>query len=61
VPKRVKEPTAALGLSDAEIELANRIDGRWDLLSLIRSANIREAEALLAFAHLAEVGVVALE
>lgn len=60
VPKRVKEPTAALGLSDAEIELANRVDGRWDLLSLIRSANVREAEALLAFARLAEVGVVEL-
>ncbi len=60
VPRRVKEPTVAMGLSDAEIELASRIDGRWDLLSLIRSANVREAEALLAFAHLAEVGVVEL-
>ena len=48
------------GFADAEIELAARVDGRWDLLSLIRSANIREAEALLAFAHLAEVGVVEL-
>jgi hypothetical protein len=61
VPKRVKEPSTALGLSDAEVELANRVDGRWDLLSLIRAANLREAEALLAFAHLAEVGVVALD
>jgi hypothetical protein len=60
VPKRVKEPSTAMGLSDAEVELANRVDGRWDLLSLIRSANVREAEALLAFAHLAEVGVVEL-
>jgi hypothetical protein len=60
VPKRVKKPTATLGLTDAEIELANRIDGRWDLLSLIRAANMREAEALLAFAHLAEVGVIDL-
>lgn len=60
VPKRVKEPDGAQGLSDAEIELARRVDGRWDLLSLIRSANIREAEAVLAFAHLAEVGVVEL-
>ncbi len=49
-----------LSLSDAEIELARRVDGRWDLLSLIRSASVREAEALLAFAHLAEVGVVEL-
>lgn len=60
VPRKVKEPTPALGLSDAEIELAARVDGCWDLLSLVRSANIREAEALLAFAHLAEVGVLEL-
>lgn len=60
VPKRVREPSPGLGLSPAEIELASRIDGRWDLLSLIKSASIREAEALLAFAHLAEVGVVEL-
>jgi hypothetical protein len=49
-----------LSLTDAEMELAARVDGRWDLLSLIRSASVREAEALLAFAHLAEVGVVEL-
>jgi hypothetical protein len=49
-----------LGLSRAEIDLAGRVDGRWDSLSLIRSAPVREAEALLAFAHLAEVGVVDL-
>jgi DNA-binding Lrp family transcriptional regulator len=60
VPRRVKEPSVELGLSEAEVELAYRIDGRWDLLSLIRAANIREAEALLAFAHLAELGVVEL-
>ena len=60
VPKRVKEATTSLGLSQAEVDLAQRIDGRWDLLSLVRSAGIREAEALLAFAHLAEVGVVDL-
>ena len=60
VPRRVKEPTHALGLSDTEIELAARVDGCWDLLSLIKAANVREAEALLAFAHLAEVGVLEL-
>lgn len=64
VPRRVREvapaQAAELGLSAAELELAQRVDGRWDLLSLIRSANMREAEALLAFAHLAEVGVVEL-
>lgn len=60
VPRRVREPSQALGLSAAEVELAGRVDGRWDLLSLIKSASIREAEALLAFAHLAEIGVVEL-
>ena len=63
VPRRIMDvtlPAPELGLSDAEIELAERVDGRWDLLSLIRSASVREAEALLAFAHLAEVGVVDL-
>lgn len=60
VPKRVREPSPSLGLTEAEIELANRVDGRWDLLSLIRSANVREAEALLAFSRLAELGVVDL-
>ena len=60
VPKRVREPSEELGLTDDEIALANRVDGRWDLLSLVRSAPVREAEALLAFAHLAEIGVVEL-
>jgi hypothetical protein len=60
IPKRIREPTKDLNLGDAEIELALRVDGRWDLLSLIRSSTIRESEALLAFAHLAEVGVVEL-
>jgi hypothetical protein len=63
VPKRLREignDGEALGLTRGEIDLAARVDGRWDLLSLIRSASVREAEALLAFAHLAEVGVVDL-
>jgi hypothetical protein len=60
VPKRIRPPGPEHGLSATELELANRIDGRWDLLSLIKSAGVREAEALLAFAHLAEVGIVEL-
>jgi hypothetical protein len=60
VPKRLRAPAPEHGLNATELELANRIDGRWDLLSLIKSAGVREAEALLAFAHLAEVGVVEL-
>jgi hypothetical protein len=63
VPRRIKDlgiATDDLALTEVEIELANRVDGRWDLLSLIRSASVREAEALLAFARLAEAGVVEL-
>jgi hypothetical protein len=60
IPKRVREPTPELGLSADEIAIAARVDGRWDLLSLVRAAPVREAEALLAFAHLAEAGIVEL-
>lgn len=60
VPKRLRAPGPELGLSATELDLANRVDGRWDLLSLVKSAGVREAEALLAFAHLAEVGIVEL-
>jgi hypothetical protein len=60
VPKRLRAPAPDHGLNAIELELANRVDGRWDLLSLVKSAGVREAEALLAFAHLAEVGVVEL-
>jgi hypothetical protein len=59
VPRRLEHAPKA-ELSPAEQELADRVDGRWDLLSLIRSASVREAEALLAFSRLAEVGVVDL-
>jgi hypothetical protein len=64
VPKKLREITNEIrlehNLSTAEVELAARVDGCWDLLSLVKSASVREAEALLAFAHLAEVGVVEL-
>lgn len=60
IPRRIRAPAPEHSLSATELELANRIDGRWDLLSLVKSAGVREAEALLAFARLAEVGVVEL-
>ena len=64
VPKKLRDVTNEVriehNLSPAEVELAARVDGRWDLLSLVKSASVREAEALLAFARLAEVGVVEL-
>jgi hypothetical protein len=60
VPRR---PTGApaldtFPLTPLERELADRVDGRWDLLSLVRSASAREAEALLALARLTELGLV---
>lgn len=58
VPRRVRDVPASLG--EVERELAECVDGRWDLVSLIKSASVREAEALLAFARLAEAGVVEL-
>lgn len=64
VPKRSGDITAELQaahhLTQAEIDLASRVDGRWDLMSLIQSAPVRQAEALLGFARLAEAGVIDL-
>jgi hypothetical protein len=59
-PALTPERATALGLTETEVELAGRVDGCWDLLSLVRSAPVREAEALLGFARLAEVGVLDL-
>lgn len=65
IPKR-KKPLDKLvagkdsGLIEGDLELAARVDGRWDLLSLVRSSGIREADALLSFSRLAEAGVIEL-
>lgn len=61
VPKKLREPDATMSLSAGELELARRVDGRWDLLSLVRTSSMREADALLAFTRLAECGVVELD
>jgi Domain of unknown function (DUF4388) len=62
IPRLKRSPAeiAQLDLSELERRLVHRIDGRWDLLSLIRTASVREAEALLALARLADRGVVEL-
>lgn len=49
-----------LDLSDAERYLARRIDGRWDLLSLMRISPLRDVEALLTFKRLADRGIIEL-
>jgi hypothetical protein len=50
-----------LQLSAEERYLIGRIDGRWDLLSLMRVSPLREVEALITFQRLAERGVISLE
>lgn len=49
-----------LELSDTERYLAGRIDGRWDLLSLMRASPLREVEALIIFKRLADRGIISL-
>lgn len=60
VPRRTRVSPDEVALTAAEREIATRVDGRWDLLTLVRSATIREADALMAFARLAELGVIEL-
>jgi Domain of unknown function (DUF4388) len=60
VPRRTGVSPDSVDLTPAEREVALRVDGRWDLLTLVRSATIREADALMAFARLAELGVIEL-
>ncbi len=64
VPRRVRDISQLdpgdQGLIELDLELAQRVDGRWDLLSLVKASGVREAEALLAFARLADAGVVEL-
>lgn len=62
VPKLLIEPDelAKLKFNDNERYLIGRIDGHWDLLSLIRISPIREVDALLTFKRLHERGVIEL-
>ena len=47
-------------LSEAERYLAGRVDGRWDLLSLMRGSQLRELDALITFKRLADRGIISL-
>lgn len=62
VPRLLKNPDEldALDMSDTERYLAGRIDGRWDLLSLMRISPVREVEALIIFKRLADRGIISL-
>lgn len=62
VPRLLKsaEELDATILSETERYLVGRIDGRWDLLSLMRVAPLREVEVLITFKQLADRGIVSL-
>lgn len=58
VPKRTGTAPLPTHLSELHHELYQRIDGCWDVLSIIRGASAREAEAICALAELTQIGVV---
>ncbi|MCB9570684.1 MAG: DUF4388 domain-containing protein [Kofleriaceae bacterium] len=58
--RRSPEELDAADLSDIERRLAHRVDGRWDLLSLVRTSPFGEVQTLLAIAALADRGIIAL-
>lgn len=62
VPKLLKQQSelAAMDLDEAERYLTGRIDGRWDLLSLMRAAPLRQLDVLLTCKRLADRGIIAL-
>jgi hypothetical protein len=62
VPRLLKsrDELAGIDLSAAERYLAGRVDGRWDLLSLMRVAPLREVETLITFKRLADRGIISL-
>ena len=62
VPKLAVDKSELEGydLSDHERYLVGRVDGHWDLLSLMRLSPIREVDALLTFKRLHERGIIEL-
>jgi hypothetical protein len=47
-------------LSTLQSELLAKVDGYWDLLSILRSSNARETEAIMAFDKLRELQLIEL-
>lgn len=62
VPKLLvpREDLVTLAMSESERYLASRVDGRWDLFSLMRMSRLREVEALITFKRLADRGIISL-
>jgi hypothetical protein len=57
---RARDEILAEELTPGERALVSRIDGRWDVMTLIRSAPYGEADALLGLEKLAARGLVKL-
>lgn len=55
-----RQEIEGMELSDAERYLAGRVDGRWDLLSLMKGSQLRELDALITFKRLADRGIISL-
>ncbi len=62
VPRLLKSKSEleTMEMTDSERYLAGRIDGHWDLLSLMRVSPLREVEALITFKRLADRGIISL-
>lgn len=58
---RPREEIYGESLSPGERALVGRIDGRWDVMSLLRAGPFGEADALLGLSRLAARGLVTLE
>lgn len=58
---RRREEIDRLELSPQERYVVGRVDGRWDLLSLLEVSAMRPLDTLVAFHRLAERGILSLE
>lgn len=55
-----RDELEGLDMTESERYLAGRVDGRWDLLSLMRASSLRDVDALITFKRLADRGIISL-
>src|SRR5262249_8805266 len=60
VPRALRPPEDVDCLSTEEKYLLGRVDGHWDLMTLLRGTTLREVEALVTLQKLATKGLIAL-
>ncbi len=60
VPRALRAPEDVDCLSTEEKYLLGRVDGHWDLMTLMRGTTLREVEALVTLQKLATKGLIAL-